>query len=71
MDRAENTASLLFTAPLHSDGSYSIVTCVFVAAGICLHSRCLAMKIYSDFIIPAFGRHVAVLSILTEQITAD
>jgi hypothetical protein len=36
----------MFTAPLHSNGSYSIVVCVFVASGICLPSRCLAMNIY-------------------------
>jgi hypothetical protein len=27
-----------FTAPLHGNGSYSIVVCVFVAAGICLRA---------------------------------
>jgi hypothetical protein len=43
---------------LHSNESYSIVACIFVAAGMCLPSRCLAMNIYSDFIIQAFGRHV-------------
>jgi hypothetical protein len=47
----------VFTAPLHSNGSYSIVACVFVDAGMCLSSRCLAMNVYSDFTIPAFGRH--------------
>jgi hypothetical protein len=46
------------TAPLHSNGSYSIVACVFVAAEIYLPSSCLAMDVYSDFTIPAFGRHV-------------
>jgi hypothetical protein len=45
----------VFTAPLHSNGSYSIVGFVFVAAGICLQSRCLAIYVYSDFNIPAFG----------------
>jgi hypothetical protein len=48
----------VFTAPLHSNGSYSIVACVFVAAGMCY----VAMNVYSDFAIPAFGRHVTVLN---------
>jgi hypothetical protein len=34
------------TAPLHSNGIYSIVACVFVAAGMCLPSRCLEMGIH-------------------------
>jgi hypothetical protein len=38
----------------------AIVACVFVAAGMCLPSRCLAMNVYSDFTIPAFGRHVTI-----------
>jgi hypothetical protein len=50
----------LFTAPLHSNGSYLIVACVFVAAGMCLPSRFLAMPIYSDFTISAFRRHVTI-----------
>jgi hypothetical protein len=50
----------MFTAPLHSNGSYSYVACIF-AAGMWSPSRCLAMNIYSDFTIPAFGRHVTVL----------
>jgi hypothetical protein len=49
-----------FTAPLHNNGSYSIVACVFVVAVMCLPSRCLAMNVYSDFAIPAFGRHVTI-----------
>jgi hypothetical protein len=40
--------------------SYSIVACVFVAAGIYLPSRCLTMNVYSDFSIPAFGFHVTI-----------
>jgi hypothetical protein len=36
----------VFTAPLHSNGSYSIVACVLVAAEIYLPSRCLAMNAY-------------------------
>jgi hypothetical protein len=50
----------MFTVPLHSNGSYSIVAWVFLAAGMCLPSRCLAMNVYSDFIIPAFGHHVTI-----------
>jgi hypothetical protein len=50
----------VITVQLHSNGSYSIVACVFVAAGMCLPSRCLAMNVYSDFTIPAFGLHVTV-----------
>jgi hypothetical protein len=46
----------VFTAPLHSNGSYSTVACVFVAAGMCLPSRCLAMD-FSNFNLPTFGRH--------------
>jgi hypothetical protein len=48
----------MFTAPLHSNGSYYIVAWVFVAAGMCLPSRCLAMNVYSDLNVPAFGRLV-------------
>jgi hypothetical protein len=48
----------VFTAPLHSNGSYSIVACVFFAAGMCLTSRCLAMNVHFDFTIPTFGRHI-------------
>jgi hypothetical protein len=51
----------VFTAPVHSNGSYSIVSCEFVSAGIRLRSRCLAMNVYSDFTIPTFGRHVTIL----------
>jgi hypothetical protein len=39
---------------------FSIVACVFVVAGICLPSRCVTMNVYSDFGIPAFGRHVRI-----------
>jgi hypothetical protein len=51
----------VFTAPLHSNGICSIVACVFVAAGMCLLSRCLVLNDYSDFTIPAFGRHVTII----------
>jgi hypothetical protein len=45
----ENTASsIVFTAPLHRNGSYPIVACVFVVTGLCLPSRC-----------PATGRPVS------------
>jgi hypothetical protein len=37
----------VFTVPLHSNGSYSIVSRVFVSAGMCLPSRWLAMNVYS------------------------
>jgi hypothetical protein len=50
----------VFLAPLHSNGSYSIVSCVLVAAGMCLPSRCLAINVYSDFVIPTFGHHVTI-----------
>jgi hypothetical protein len=50
----------VFTAPLHSNGSYSIVARVFVATGMCLPSRCLAMDVSSDFTIPDFGHYVTI-----------
>jgi hypothetical protein len=50
----------VFTTPLHSNRSYSIVACVFVAAGMCLPSRCLAMNVYSDFTVPSFGCYVTI-----------
>jgi hypothetical protein len=50
----------VFTGPFNSNGSYSTVAWVFVAAGIRLPSRCLAMNVYSDFTIPAFGRYVTI-----------
>jgi hypothetical protein len=43
---------------LHNNVSYLIVVYVSVAAEMCLPSRCLTMKIYSDFSIPDFGLHV-------------
>jgi hypothetical protein len=52
----------VFTAPLRSNGSYAIVDFVFVAVGMCLPSHCLAMGVYSDFSISAFGRHVTIYS---------
>jgi hypothetical protein len=50
----------VFSAPLHRNGSYSIVACVFVAAGMCLPSRCIAINVYSNFATPTFGSHVTV-----------
>jgi hypothetical protein len=50
----------VFTLPLHSNGSYSIVACLVVAAGMCLLSRCLAMNVFPDFAFLAFGRHVTI-----------
>jgi hypothetical protein len=50
-----------FTAPSHSNESYSIVACVFVAARMCLPSHCLTMNVYPDFVIPTFGRRVTIL----------
>jgi hypothetical protein len=48
----------VLTALLYMNGNYSIVACIFVAAGMCLPSRCLAMNVYYDFTIPDFGRHI-------------
>jgi hypothetical protein len=50
----------VFITPLNTNGSYSIFACVFVAAGMCLPSRCIAMNVYSDFTIPAFDSHVTI-----------
>jgi hypothetical protein len=50
----------VLTASLHNNESYSIVVCVFVAAGMCLPSRCVAMNVCYDFIILAFERHIAI-----------
>jgi hypothetical protein len=67
MDNAQNTVFYcwegVFTVSLNSSGSYSIVICLFVAAGICSPSSCLAMDMYPDFTIPTFGRHVTILFI--------
>jgi hypothetical protein len=46
---------------LHSNRSYSIVSCVFFAAEMCLPNTCLAMDVSSELTIPAFGRHVTAL----------
>jgi hypothetical protein len=55
----------VFTAPLLSNGSYSIVACVFVAVGMCLPCRCLAMNVNFDVTISAFGWHVTIFIALT------
>jgi hypothetical protein len=40
---------VVFIAPFQSNGSYSIVVCVFVAAWMCLSSRCLVMDVSFRF----------------------
>jgi hypothetical protein len=55
----------VFTSPMHSAGSYSIVDSVFVAEGICLPSRCLAMNVYSGLTVLSFGRHVTIILHIT------
>jgi hypothetical protein len=52
----------MLTSTLHGNGSSSIVACVFISAGTCLPSRCLAMNVYSSFAIPASRRHVTILN---------
>jgi hypothetical protein len=54
----------MFIAPLHSNKSYSNVACVFLAAGMCLLSSCLAMDISSDFTILAFRHHVTIIKLV-------
>jgi hypothetical protein len=51
----------VFTAPFYSNGNYSIVASLFIAAGMCLPIRCLAINVNSDFTIPAFGHHQGTL----------
>jgi hypothetical protein len=58
----------VFAAPLHSNGGYSIIVCVFIAAGIRLPSRCLAVNVYSISIIPAFGRHITLCTYPTTRL---
>jgi hypothetical protein len=36
---------IVFTAPVHNNRSYLIVACVFMAAGMCLLGRSLAMDV--------------------------
>jgi hypothetical protein len=52
-----------FTAPLHRNGSSSIVACVFVSVETCLLSPCPAMNVYSGSSSPAFWRHVTIFLI--------
>jgi hypothetical protein len=42
-------------------GSYPIVARIFVAAEVCFLSHCLAINVYSDFTVPAFGGHITIL----------
>jgi hypothetical protein len=56
----------VFTTPLHNNESYLIVACAFVAAEMCLPSRCLAMDVYYDFAVPSFRRHVTIRRLFTE-----
>jgi hypothetical protein len=48
------------TSPLHRNGSSSVVASAFVAAGMCLPSRCLAMIVCSGSTIPTLRRHVTI-----------
>jgi hypothetical protein len=61
----------VFTAPLHSNGCYSNVACVFFAAGMYLLSRCLAMNVYCDVTIPGFRascHNIIIVSIATNEV---
>jgi hypothetical protein len=44
----ENTTSsvVVFTALLHRNGSCQIIACIFIVAGMCSQSRCLAMVLH-------------------------
>jgi hypothetical protein len=50
----------VFTAPLQSNGSYSIVACLFVAAGMFTESLSSNERLF--WIISAFGRHITIRS---------
>jgi hypothetical protein len=54
----------VFTVLLHSNGRYSIVACIFIAAGMCLLSPCLVMNVCSLFAVLAFRCRVTILMIL-------
>jgi hypothetical protein len=57
-----NSAPIVVCLPIRClETRSSIVACVFVVAGVCLPSRCLSIDVYSDFTIPAFGRHDTLL----------
>jgi hypothetical protein len=51
----------VFTSPLHRNDSSSIIAYVFISAGTCLPSRCLAMTVQAGSTIQRFGRHVTVI----------
>jgi hypothetical protein len=57
----------VFTVPLHSNGSYSIVACEFVAAEMFSLSRWLAINVYSDLSIRDFGHLIAIWLICSEE----
>jgi hypothetical protein len=61
----------VFIAPLLSNGSYSIVACVCVAAGMCLPSHSIEMAVYSDFTIPTFGRQFTIYIYIYTSLTHD
>jgi hypothetical protein len=48
VNHTENTASsiVVFTAPVHRNGSYPIVACIFVAMGMCLPNCCQEMGLH-------------------------
>jgi hypothetical protein len=52
-DPTVNTVSIVITP---------IVTCLFISAGNCLPSRCVAMDVYSGSTVPAFRRRVTICS---------
>jgi hypothetical protein len=67
----ENTTSQLFLCCLQRRcyltveyKRHSIASCVFVAAGMCLPSHCLAMDVCSGSTIPPFTRHVTILIVV-------
>jgi hypothetical protein len=59
-------------SPLSRNGNSSIVVCVFISAGICLPSRCLAMNVYTSSALPAFRCHVTIFFLyLTHAISSS
>jgi hypothetical protein len=48
----------------HNPNNTSIVACLFVVPGTCLPRRFLSMNVYSYFIIPGFGAHVTIVSVI-------
>jgi hypothetical protein len=71
----ENTASWqfpccyigVFNSPLYRNGS-SILACVFISAGTCLPSRCLAINVYPASTIPAFRQHGTLFCFLMDHV---